>query len=198
MNQHPARRIRRAATAPALIGALACSAVVGVPQSAAADQGASPVWMVTAPATSAARVTIVHGLKVHPVPRVLPVEGYHLTARFDDSGGLWAHNHTGLDFAAPEGTPLRAIGDAVVVSVEYDGAYGNKTVLRLGDGTVLWYCHQSRTDVVAGQHVTTGQVIGAVGSTGNTTGPHLHLEVRPGGGDPVDPEVALAGWGIKP
>ncbi|MEZ0580566.1 M23 family metallopeptidase [Nocardioides sp. MH1] len=192
MDPYPARRIRRAATAPALIGALACSAIVAVPQPAAAD--AAP-WLVS---TGAAHVKIVRGLKVRPVPRVLPVAGYHLTARFDDSGGLWSDDHTGLDFAAPKGTPLVAIGDAVVVSVEYDGAYGNKTVLRLEDGTELWYCHQSRTDVVAGQHVTTGQVVGAVGSTGNTTGPHLHLEVRPDGGDPVDPEVALAAWGIKP
>jgi murein DD-endopeptidase MepM/ murein hydrolase activator NlpD len=196
MHQHPARRIRRAATAPVLIAALACSA--GVPQPAAAAQpGSTPAWLL-ADGAQAPHLKVVRGLKVQPVPRVLPVQGYHLTARFDDSGGLWAHAHTGLDFAAPEGTPLRAIGDAVVVSVGYDGAYGNKTVLRLEDGTVLWYCHQSRTDVVAGEHVSTGEVIGAVGSTGNTTGPHLHLEVRPDGGDPVDPEVALAGWGITP
>jgi murein DD-endopeptidase MepM/ murein hydrolase activator NlpD len=197
VNQTTVRRIRQAVTGPALIGALACSAFV--PDTAAADSS-SPTWLVAAHASSPARVKIVRGLTVRPQApsKVLPVDNYVLTARFNDSGGLWANNHTGLDFAAPEGTPLHAIGDAVVVSVGWDGAYGNKTVLRLGDGTVLWYCHQSRIDVTAGQHVSTGQVIGAIGATGNTTGPHLHLEVRPGGGDPVDPEIALANWGIKP
>ncbi|KAA1415849.1 M23 family metallopeptidase [Nocardioides humilatus] len=198
MNQNTARRVRRAAVAPALIGAIACSAVAVPPSAAAADSAQTPAWLVTAKAQPARHLHVVRGLTVRPVPRVLPVTGYHLTARFDDAGGLWSHDHTGLDFAAPEGTALRAIADAVVVSVEYDGAYGNKTVVRLEDGTELWYCHQSRTDVVAGQHVKTGEIIGAVGSTGNTTGPHLHLEVRPGGGDPVDPEVALAKWGVKP
>ena len=85
-----------------------------------------------------------------------------------------------------------------MVSAAYDGSYGNKTVVRLPDGTELWYCHQSSQSVSVGEHVAAGEVIGALGSTGNTTGPHLHLEVRPGGGDPVDPEVALAGWGLKP
>ena len=84
-----------------------------------------------------------------------------------------------------------------MTEVGYDGAYGNKTVIRLEDGTELWYCHQSSQSVSVGDHVSAGDVIGAVGSTGNTTGPHLHLEVRPGGGDPIDPEIALADWGIR-
>jgi murein DD-endopeptidase MepM/ murein hydrolase activator NlpD len=63
---------------------------------------------------------------------------------------------------------------------------------------VLWYCHQSDVDVSPGQHVEPGDVIGAIGDSGNTTGPHLHLEVHPHGGDPVDPEVALRSWGLRP
>ena len=74
---------------------------------------------------------------------VLPVEGYHLTASFGQSSGLWATTHTGLDFAAPEGTPIRAIANGVVTSTGYDGSYGNKTVVTLEDGTELWFCHQS-------------------------------------------------------
>ncbi len=129
---------------------------------------------------------------------VLPTAGYRLTATFGQFSGLWATSHTGLDFAAPEGTPLVAATNATVTSVGYDGSYGNKTVLTLEDGTELWYCHQSATSVSTGEQVRAGEVIGAIGSTGNVTGPHLHLEVRPGGGDPVDPYDALSVHGLQP
>ena len=131
---------------------------------------------------------------------VLPVEPgvYHLTARFGDSSGLWAHLHTGLDFAAPAGTPIHAVANGVVTFVGYDGAYGNKTVVTLDDGTELWYCHQTSQSVSEGDQVHSNDIIGTVGSTGNTTGPHLHLEVRPGGGDPVDPYPALVVHGLQP
>jgi murein DD-endopeptidase MepM/ murein hydrolase activator NlpD len=129
---------------------------------------------------------------------VLPVAGYHLTAQFGDSSGLWSHYHTGLDFAAPSGTPIHAVANGVVTSVGYDGAYGNKTVVTLDDGTELWYCHQTSYTVNTGQEVHAGELIGYVGSTGNVTGPHLHLEVRPGAGDPVDPYQALVVHGLTP
>ncbi len=128
---------------------------------------------------------------------VLPLDGYRLTATYGEYG-LWATYHTGLDFAAPTGTPLKAMANGVVTFVGYDGAYGNKTVITLEDGTELWYCHQTSQDVSEGDNVTGGQVIGSVGSTGNTTGPHLHLEVRPGGGDPVDPFAAMVVNGLNP
>ncbi len=127
----------------------------------------------------------------------LPIAGYRLTAEYGDYG-LWATYHTGLDFAAPSGTPLYAIANGVITSTGYDGAYGNKTVLTLEDGTEVWYAHQTSIGVSVGDNVTAGQTIGTVGSTGNVTGPHLHLEVRPGGGDPVDPYAALAARGITP
>jgi murein DD-endopeptidase MepM/ murein hydrolase activator NlpD len=128
----------------------------------------------------------------------LPTTGYHLTARFGMAGGLWSSNHTGLDFAAPSGTPIVAVANGVITKTGSAGAYGNQTIETLDDGTEIWYCHQSEIGVKVGQVVTGGQQIGRVGSTGNTTGPHLHLEVRPGGGDPVDPEPALAYHGVKP
>ena len=137
-------------------------------------------------------------LKAKPPPWVLPVEGYHLTGRFGDSSGLWSSTHTGLDFAADEGTEIRSIAPGVVVSTDYDGAFGNKTVVKLDDGTVLWYCHQSEVGVEPGQRVAAGNPIGAVGSTGNVTGPHLHLEVHPGGGEPIDPEAWLPTHGLRP
>jgi murein DD-endopeptidase MepM/ murein hydrolase activator NlpD len=128
----------------------------------------------------------------------LPLSGYHLTATFGQSSSLWSTVHTGLDFAAPSGTPLHAIANGVVTSAGYDGAYGNKTVVTLDDGTELWYCHQTSFTVGEGDVVRAGDLIGYVGSTGNVTGPHLHLEVRPGAGDPVDPYEALRVHGLTP
>lgn len=128
----------------------------------------------------------------------LPTRGYHLTARFGQAGGHWVSNHTGLDFAAPTGTPIYAVASGAVTETGWAGAYGNRTVETLPDGTELWYCHQSAIGVKVGQQVLSGQAIGAVGSTGNTTGPHVHLEVRPGGGDPVDPYQALVVHGVRP
>jgi len=123
---------------------------------------------------------------------------YHLTSRFGDCSGLWAHCHTGLDFAAPSGTPIHAIAPGVVSEVGYAGAYGNRTIETLADGTEIWYAHQTAYAVTAGQPVRAGDVIGSVGSTGNVTGPHVHIEVRPGAGDPVDPFTAFIAHGVTP
>lgn len=128
----------------------------------------------------------------------IPTSNYRLTARFGQSGGYWSSNHTGLDFAAPSGTPIVAVAAGQVTETGYEGSYGNKTVVTLSDGTEIWYCHQTTIDVQVGQQVGSGQQIGTVGSTGNSTGPHLHLEVRPGGGDPVDPYQALVVNGLTP
>lgn len=126
---------------------------------------------------------------------VLPVSPVSLTARFGEYG-LWANYHTGLDFDGVEGQPIMSVANGVVTSVGYSSAYGNKTVVTLEDGTELWYCHQSRFGVSEGDEVRAGEVIGYIGSTGNVTGSHLHLEVRPGGGDPVDPYAAFVARGI--
>ncbi|GAB3199402.1 hypothetical protein GCM10027062_15960 [Nocardioides hungaricus] len=128
---------------------------------------------------------------------VLPLDSYQLTARYGEYG-LWSSYHTGLDFAAPPGTPIRAVANGVITSAQWDGPYGNKTVITLDDGTELWFCHQTSFLVSAGEEVRAGQVIGTVGATGNVTGPHLHLEVRPGAGDPVDPFQAMVANGVTP
>lgn len=129
---------------------------------------------------------------------VLPVTGYHLTARFGQRSGLWSRVHTGLDFAGPSGSAISSVARGTVKSTGYEGAYGNRTIITLEDGTDIWYCHQSRIIVRVGQKVDPGQVIGYTGSTGNVTGPHLHLEVHPGGGGPVDPYAVLVQHGIRP
>lgn len=179
----------RSAIAPSLIG-LAVAATTVVP----GDAGATTTGLQLL----AASPRVLHRPAMHPLPLQLPVAHYVLTGRFGDVSGLWRTVHTGLDFAAPEGTPIHAIAEGVVLAASYDGSYGNKTVVRLDDGTVLWYCHQSAFEVRVGQRVEPGQVIGLIGATGNTTGPHLHLEVHPHGGAPVDPFAWLVHEGLHP
>jgi murein DD-endopeptidase MepM/ murein hydrolase activator NlpD len=126
---------------------------------------------------------------------IYPLEPVILTARFGQYG-LWSSYHTGLDFNGNTGDQIHAIADGVVISASYDGSYGNKTVVQLPDGTELWYCHQSAFDVSVGDVVHQGDIIGLVGATGHVTGSHLHVEVHPGGGDPVDPYPAMQQHGL--
>ncbi|MGQ4514712.1 peptidoglycan DD-metalloendopeptidase family protein [Streptomyces sp. DW26H14] len=129
----------------------------------------------------------------------LPVASYTITGQFGDPGPLWSSGyHTGLDFAAPTGTPIKAVHSGTVVSAGWAGSYGYRTVVKLDDGEELWYCHQSSMLVSAGQKVSTGDVIGRVGATGNVTGPHLHLEVRTTAGKAIDPRPWLEDHGLKP
>lgn len=129
---------------------------------------------------------------------VLPITRYDLTATFGESSYLWSTVHTGLDFAASEGAPIVSVASGTVTSTKYDGAYGNKTVVTSEDGTEIWYCHLSSQTAQRGEVVAPGEPIGTVGSTGNVTGPHLHLEVRPRGRDPVDPVAEFVAHGIRP
>ena len=128
---------------------------------------------------------------------VLPLANYAITATFGQYG-LWASYHTGLDFNGNSGDPILAVANGTVTETGYDGAYGNKTVVTLDDGTEIWFCHQTSIYVSVGDTVRGGEVIGTVGATGNVTGSHLHLEVRPGGGGPVDPFGAFVEHGIVP
>ncbi|OEV27761.1 peptidase [Streptomyces nanshensis] len=129
----------------------------------------------------------------------LPVSGYQLTSGFGESGGLWSNGHTGTDFAASSGTPIKAVGSGTIKEAGWAGSYGYRTILQLNDGTELWFAHQSSMNVSAGQKVRTGETIGRVGSTGNVTGAHLHMEVHPGGGGPaIDPLAWLRGKGLTP
>ncbi|WP_235502919.1 M23 family metallopeptidase, partial [Kitasatospora sp. Root187] len=115
-----------------------------------------------------------------------PTTNYELTAHYGQSGSYWSHLHTGLDFAAATGTPVTAVGAGTVTSAGWSGAYGYRVIETLTDGTEIWYCHLSSIATASGE-VAPGTVLGKVGATGNVTGPHLHLEVRPDGAAPVDP-----------
>ncbi|MFB7868125.1 transglycosylase family protein [Streptomyces sp. NPDC056069] len=93
--------------------------------------------------------------------------------------GPWAAGfHTGADFAVPTGTPVKAVTSGTIVSAGWSGAYGNAVIIRHDDGMYSLYAHLSSTNAVPGQRTTPGQRIGLSGNTGNSTGPHLHLEVR--------------------
>ena len=100
------------------------------------------------------------------------------------SGG--SRMHTGVDIGASSGTPIKAADDGVVVMAGPNGGYGNWTLIDHGGGLATGYGHQSSIGVSRGQRVSRGEVIGRVGSTGASTGPHLHWEVRVNG-NPVDP-----------
>ncbi len=128
---------------------------------------------------------------------VLPLANSIITATFGEYG-LWSSYHTGLDFNGDTGDQIMAIANGVITETGYDGSYGNKTVLTLEDGTEIWFCHQTDIFVEPGETVTAGEVIGTVGTTGHVTGSHLHVEVRPGGGDPVDPYAAFVVHGVTP
>jgi murein DD-endopeptidase MepM/ murein hydrolase activator NlpD len=129
---------------------------------------------------------------------VLPMASYDVSAGFGLTGPLWEAEHGGQDFSAGAGEPLVAVAGGVVTEVAYAGPYGLRTILELPDGTEVWYCHQTDATVAVGQQVGVADVIGSVGSTGNSTGPHLHLEVRPAGGSPVDPMDWLRAAGLTP
>jgi murein DD-endopeptidase MepM/ murein hydrolase activator NlpD len=94
--------------------------------------------------------------------------------------------HTGTDIVAPAGTEIHAAGAGVVLEADWNSAYGNMTIIDNGNGISTLYGHQSALAVTEGQSVQANQVIGYVGSTGMSTGPHLHFEVRVGG-NPTDP-----------
>lgn len=113
---------------------------------------------------------------------IWPVEGV-LTSPF---GPRWGSIHPGIDIGAPTGTPIRAAKSGVVVNAASNGGYGNFTCINHGGGLSTCYAHQSAFATAAGAQVKQGDVIGYVGSTGFSTGPHLHFEVRIDG-QAVDP-----------
>ena len=124
----------------------------------------------------------------------LPTSDYRLSAKFNQRGGNWSSGrHTGLDFAARQGTRVRSVGAGKVVRAGWYGPYGKAVVIRHVDGKQTLYAHLSRLGVKKGKRVDAGHKLGAVGSTGNSTGPHLHFEVRTRKGKTVDPRAHLRG-----
>jgi murein DD-endopeptidase MepM/ murein hydrolase activator NlpD len=107
-----------------------------------------------------------------------------LTSRY---GRRWGRMHKGIDIAGPVGTPINSAADGIVVFAGWSDSYGNLVEVKHTDGTRTRYAHNSRLLVSVGQNVAQGQQVSEMGSTGHSTGSHLHFEIRPGGGDAVNP-----------
>ena len=108
---------------------------------------------------------------------IKPISGT-ITSRFGVRSSIRVSRHTGLDIAAPKGTPIKAAASGTVIYAGYKGSYGNLVVVSHGNGVQTYYGHCSALCVSAGDTVSQGAVIAKVGSTGNSTGNHLHLEIR--------------------
>ncbi len=137
-------------------------------------------------------------LGVASMPSRMPIEG----ARFSSLYGSRIHpvsggrkNHDGIDMAAPTGTPIYATADGRVEMAQWYGGYGNFVELDHGGNVETRYGHMSRMNVSAGQKVKKGDLLGWVGSTGRSTGPHLHYEVRIAG-KAVNPQPYLNGGNV--
>lgn len=114
----------------------------------------------------------------------LPISSYRVTSEYgprNSQSGRISANHGGIDLAAPAGTPIYATHDGVATVAGWAGTYGNAVYLQGSSGIETRYAHQSRVAVRPGQRVQKGQLIGYVGSTGRSTGNHLHYEIRIGG-----------------
>ena len=111
---------------------------------------------------------------------VTPVSGI-ITSRFGNRESIRTSGHTGIDIAAPYGTPIKAAASGTVIFAGYSGGYGYVVKLNNGNGVQTYYGHCSRLYVSTGEKVEAGETIAAVGSTGNSTGNHLHFEVRVNG-----------------
>jgi murein DD-endopeptidase MepM/ murein hydrolase activator NlpD len=127
----------------------------------------------------------------------LPVEQHGLSAYYGQAGINWMSVHTGIDFPVSYGTKVMAATDGTV-RTQYNSAYGNMMIVTAKDGTETWYCHLSSYQVPSGSTVKAGDAIAFSGNSGNSTGPHLHFEVRPAGGSSIDPLPWLRSHGINP
>jgi len=113
-------------------------------------------------------------------------------------GYRWGRLHAGMDFAVSTGTALTSMSTGTVDFAGPQSGYGILVKIRYWDGTVSYYGHMSRISVNTGDKVEPGELVGDSGNTGHSTGPHLHLEIHPDGGDPVDPAPWLANRDIAP
>ncbi|MFF2043661.1 peptidoglycan DD-metalloendopeptidase family protein [Kitasatospora sp. NPDC058170] len=165
------------------------------PAQAPATKPAAPAAKPAAPAATPAPAAVASTSGY-----VSPVANPKLGTAYGVAGSMWSSgHHTGADFVASTGTPLRAIAAGTVVKAGNGGAYGNEVEIKLADGKYAQYAHLSSIGVSIGQTVTAGQQIGLSGATGNVTGPHLHFEIRTGSeyGSDIDPIAYLRAHGVS-
>ncbi|KAB8168770.1 peptidoglycan DD-metalloendopeptidase family protein [Streptomyces sp. 3MP-14] len=200
LNRAP-KSLRARAAAAVVAGVCATVALSGA--AVAAEGGSSTQADVFASHSTAELAETTHGQAQHAASApsqeaqdskgddkpsaedwVSPIAGdYELSATYGNSGDRWASKHSGQDFAVPNGTEVNAVHEGTVVKAGGNGAgdgpaYGNAVVVDHGDGTFTQYAHLSEVEVAVGDEVDTGEEIALSGNTGNSSGPHLHFEVR--------------------
>ncbi|MCT4354506.1 M23 family metallopeptidase [Streptomyces sp. Je 1-79] len=198
---------KAATIATAATGASAAVAAQADAQAQAATKAA--VAKQVAAKQAAAKAAVAKAVKAAPAAAkkapswVKPVGGYTLSASFNQGGAMWAHKHSGQDFAVPVGTPVKAAGAGTVVKAGPNGggdgpAYGNAIVVKHANGKYSQYAHLSKINVHIGQKVGAGQKIALSGNTGNSSGPHLHFEIRttPNYGSALNPAAFLRSVGV--
>ncbi|MFE7129621.1 M23 family metallopeptidase [Streptomyces sp. NPDC057638] len=213
-SRRPRPSVLRNRTAAVLVAGLGASAVLGTGVALAADTSAPTVAPVKVSAASAVKAqaqaqAIQAKAAAKPTAAISakgwtkPVSSYALTATYGKAGNMWASNHSGQDFAVPTGTPVKSVGAGTVVKAGGNGAgdgpaYGNAVVVKHTNGTYSQYAHLSTVQVSAGQQVKAGQQIALSGNTGNSSGPHLHFEIRttPNYGSSVNPVSYLRSMGV--
>ncbi|WP_066953715.1 M23 family metallopeptidase [Streptomyces lushanensis] len=206
----PARPSVLRTRAGVLAAGLAMSMAAGTGAAFAATGGDAPAGasVTTAAVQQQASVHAKAASRTDEVKRAAswtdPVTKYTLSATFGRGGSMWAAKHSGQDFAVPIGTPVHSVHGGTVVKAGPGGAgdgpaYGNAIVIKHADGTYSQYAHLSKIKVHVGQYVRTGQRIGLSGNTGNSSGPHLHFEIRttPNYGSAVNPVNFLRSVGVK-
>ncbi|MYS08477.1 peptidoglycan DD-metalloendopeptidase family protein [Streptomyces sp. SID6041] len=196
----------KAAAAPVAVTASAAVAKQADIQAHAAAQVKAAAAKAAATKAAAAKkaVTVKPVAAKKAAAWVKPVGGYTLSASYNQGGAMWAHKHSGQDFAVPVGTPVKVAGSGTVVKAGPNGggdgpAYGNAIVVKHANGTYSQYAHLSKIKVHIGQKVLVGQQIALSGNTGNSSGPHLHFEIRttPNYGSAVNPAAFLRSHGVS-
>ncbi|MFJ6568595.1 M23 family metallopeptidase [Streptomyces sp. NPDC091292] len=180
-------------------------AVTAAPSSVAASVHAQAEAQAKAAQANAQTVAAKAPAAAKAAPAwVKPVDNYSLSAGYAQAGGMWASKHSGQDFAVPTGTPVKAVSAGTVVKAGGNGAgdgpaYGNAIVIKHSNGKYSQYAHLSKVNVKIGQSVSAGQNIAASGNTGNSSGPHLHFEIRttPNYGSAISPMAFLRSAGVS-
>ncbi|MFC8015238.1 transglycosylase family protein [Streptomyces cinereoruber] len=165
---------------------------VGIDLTAASVPEASP------PAELPPLAESVQAEKGTRLTHVAPIVGARIGTAYRQPGSWSAGFHTGVDFPVPEGTAVKAVAEGTVVAAGSQGAYGNAVIIQHDDGYFTLAAHLSDVLVQEGDRVLPGQHIGHSGNTGNSTGPHLHFEVRSSNAYDahVDPVAYLQSHGV--
>ncbi|MFJ3922887.1 M23 family metallopeptidase [Streptomyces sp. NPDC090022] len=198
------RRIRTAVVAAGLGATVVLGAGTAFAAEAPASATATAELVAQQAAVQAAKAAeAADAAKAKKSAWQAPLAKYTLSATYGKGGSMWASKHSGQDFAVPSGTPVKAVSAGVVVKSGPNGggdgpAYGNAVVIKHGNGMYSQYAHLSKLQVKIGQKVAKGKQIALSGNTGNSSGPHLHFEIRttPNYGSAVNPVAFLRTAGV--